>query len=79
MAVQTKRSFCRICHAACPVDVHIDNSSGRERVIKVTGSTRIRSSTATPASRVASFPTRFTIPLGSVPRCGVAPMARSKK
>lgn len=37
MAVELKRSFCRICHAACPVDVHIDNSSGRGKVIKVTG------------------------------------------
>ncbi|MFT4596217.1 MAG: anaerobic selenocysteine-containing dehydrogenase [Paracrocinitomix sp.] len=37
MAVEVKRSFCRICHAACPVDVHIDDSSGSKRVIKVTG------------------------------------------
>ena len=37
MAVEVKRSFCRICHAACPVDVHIDTSGPSEKVIKVTG------------------------------------------
>jgi len=37
MSVDVKRSFCRICHAACPVDVHIDTSGGSERVVKVTG------------------------------------------
>ena len=31
--VDIKRSFCRICHAACPVDVHIDDG----RVVKVSG------------------------------------------
>lgn len=28
-----KRSFCRICHAACPVNVHLDEG----RVVKITG------------------------------------------
>ena len=42
MSVEIKRSFCRICHAACPVDVHIDtsgstHSGAKQRVIKVTG------------------------------------------
>ena len=37
MAVEVKRSFCRICHAACPVNVHIDDSTGSKKVIKVTG------------------------------------------
>ena len=37
MAVEVKRSFCRICHAACPVNVHIDDRTGHKRVIKVTG------------------------------------------
>jgi anaerobic selenocysteine-containing dehydrogenase len=33
MATDVKRSFCRICHAACPVDVEITNG----RVTKVSG------------------------------------------
>ncbi len=33
MAVEVKRSFCRICHAACPVDVEITDG----RVTKVSG------------------------------------------
>ncbi len=33
MAITTKRSFCRICHAACPVDVEIEDG----RVVKVRG------------------------------------------
>lgn len=33
MATETKRSFCRICHAACPIDVHIEDG----RVTKITG------------------------------------------
>jgi len=37
MAVEVKRSFCRICHAACPVNVHIDDSTGSKKVIKVSG------------------------------------------
>jgi anaerobic selenocysteine-containing dehydrogenase len=28
-----KRSFCRICHAACPINVHLDEG----RVVKITG------------------------------------------
>lgn len=36
-----KRSFCRICHAACPVNVHIEQQPGVhgsiDRVVKVTG------------------------------------------
>lgn len=30
---EVKRSFCRICHAACPIDVHVDGGT----VVKVTG------------------------------------------
>jgi len=37
MSVEVKRSFCRICHAACPVDVHIDTAVGKGKVLKVTG------------------------------------------
>jgi len=37
MTLETKRSFCRICHAACPVDVHIDTSGPADRVVKITG------------------------------------------
>ena len=33
MATEVKRSFCRICHAACPVDVEITNG----RATKVSG------------------------------------------
>ena len=35
--VEVKRSFCRICHAACPVNVHIEQQNGADRVVKVTG------------------------------------------
>ena len=31
--IEIKRSFCRICHAACPVDVHMVD----QRVVKVSG------------------------------------------
>ena len=39
MTVTTKRSFCRICHAACPVDVDIETAAdgGAGRVIKIRG------------------------------------------
>ncbi len=33
MTVETKRSFCRICHAACPVDIELHDG----RVVKVHG------------------------------------------
>ena len=33
MATEVRRSFCRICHAACPVDVEIVD----ERVVKISG------------------------------------------
>lgn len=33
MAVEMKRSFCRICHAACPIDVELENG----RVVKIHG------------------------------------------
>jgi len=33
MSTEVKRSFCRICHAACPVDVHITDG----RVTKISG------------------------------------------
>jgi len=33
MAIEVKRSFCRICHAACPINVTIDDG----QVTKVTG------------------------------------------
>jgi anaerobic selenocysteine-containing dehydrogenase len=32
-AIEVKRSFCRICHAACPIDVHLDGS----QVVKISG------------------------------------------
>ena len=32
-SLSVRRSFCRICHAACPIDVHVDGN----RVVKVTG------------------------------------------
>ena len=31
--VETKDSFCRICHAACPVEVDIENN----RVVEIRG------------------------------------------
>ncbi len=39
---RVERSFCRICHAACPVNVHVERTVdelgvGRDRVVKVTG------------------------------------------
>ncbi|HAP74789.1 MAG TPA: oxidoreductase, partial [Acidimicrobiaceae bacterium] len=33
MSGDVVRSFCRICHAACPIDVHVDGG----KVVKVTG------------------------------------------
>ena len=38
MAVETRRTFCRVCHAACPMDVDVDvGTAGRERVVAVRG------------------------------------------
>jgi anaerobic selenocysteine-containing dehydrogenase len=37
MTVETRRSFCRVCHAACPVDIDVDLSGGRERAVAVRG------------------------------------------
>jgi anaerobic selenocysteine-containing dehydrogenase len=37
--IETRRSFCRFCHAACPIDVDVDNAhpSGHERVVAIHG------------------------------------------
>jgi len=37
MTVETRRTFCRLCHAACPVDVDVDLTVGRERAVAVRG------------------------------------------
>lgn len=39
MGVETRRSFCRFCHAGCAidVDVEVDAASGEERVVGVRG------------------------------------------
>ena len=37
MTVETRRSFCRFCHAGCPIDVEVDTSGPHERVLTVRG------------------------------------------
>jgi anaerobic selenocysteine-containing dehydrogenase len=40
MTVETKRSFCRVCHASCPIDVDIDTSDANlpgGRIVAVHG------------------------------------------
>jgi anaerobic selenocysteine-containing dehydrogenase len=37
MTVETRRSFCRFCHAGCPIDVEVDTSGPSEQVIAVRG------------------------------------------
>ncbi|MEM7094480.1 MAG: molybdopterin-dependent oxidoreductase [Actinomycetota bacterium] len=36
-AIETRRTFCRVCHAACPVDVDVDVSGPTERAVDVRG------------------------------------------
>ena len=35
--VETRETFCRFCHAACPLEVDVEISSGRERALAVRG------------------------------------------
>ena len=37
MAIETKRSFCRVCHAACPIEVDVMHDNGQSRVVDVRG------------------------------------------
>lgn len=37
MTVETRRSFCRFCHAGCAIDVDVDTSGAHERVVAVRG------------------------------------------
>ncbi len=37
MAIETKRSFCRVCHAACPIEVDVLHDNGQSRVVDVRG------------------------------------------
>ena len=40
MSVETRRSFCRVCHAACPIDVDVDTNDAQfpgGRVLAVRG------------------------------------------
>jgi len=36
-STHTRRSFCRVCHAACPVDIDIEVKGGVERAVAVRG------------------------------------------
>ncbi len=35
--VETKHSFCRVCHAACPIEVDVETTDGVERVTAIRG------------------------------------------
>jgi anaerobic selenocysteine-containing dehydrogenase len=35
--IETRQTFCRFCHAACPLEVDVEISSGRERAVAVRG------------------------------------------
>ncbi|MCX6519815.1 MAG: molybdopterin-dependent oxidoreductase [Actinobacteria bacterium] len=35
--VETRQTFCRFCHAACPLEVDVEISGGRERAVAVRG------------------------------------------
>ena len=38
MTVETRRTFCRVCHAACPMDVDVEvDATGRDRLLAVRG------------------------------------------
>ena len=77
MAIETRRTFCRVCHAACPLDVDVDGRHGGSWPCAACPTTRC--SRATPASRAASWPTSTTTRASAHPCSDAGRTARSTR
>ncbi len=61
MTVATHRTFCRFCHAACPIEVQVETAPAVSSAwCRSVGTVRTRSSASTPASRAATWATSTT-------------------